>query len=199
MITLYWCPQTRASRAFWVLEEVGVPYETKEIDIRSDERSEEFLSISPLGKVPALTDGDLKIADSAAIALYLADRYASGRLAPALDDPARGEFLYWQFYTPSAIEPAIAEKVSGLEPNPVSYPWGSFDKMLAAIETRITDREWITWDRFTVADIMVGGSLAVMRTFGMTELTPTLASYADRCVSRPASGKAVEKELALID
>ena len=59
---------------------------------------------------PALADeapnGTVYMADSAAICLYLADRYASGRLAPALDDPSRGRFLYWMTYTPGAIEPA---------------------------------------------------------------------------------------------
>ncbi len=93
---LYWSPKTRAVRAIWMLEETGVDYELEQIDIRSPNRrdSAEFRSASPMGKVPALVDGDVRMSESAAICLYLADRYAPGRLAPAVDVARRGKFLY---------------------------------------------------------------------------------------------------------
>lgn len=73
---LYWSPQTRSARALWMLEEAGVDYELELVDIRNVERedSQEFLAASPMGKVPALVDGDVKMSESAAICLYLADR-----------------------------------------------------------------------------------------------------------------------------
>lgn len=84
MITLYWAPRTRSGRMFWLLEEIGQPYDLHLVDIRADPRPHdpEFEAASPMAKVPAIRDGDLTVADSAAIALYLADRYASGTLAP---------------------------------------------------------------------------------------------------------------------
>ena len=84
---LYWAPQTRSSRAVWMLEEAGVDYEVEVVDIRAPDRqdSDEFLAASPMGKVPALVDGDVRMAESAAICLYVADRYSSGNLAPAID------------------------------------------------------------------------------------------------------------------
>jgi glutathione S-transferase len=88
---LYWSPRTRSSRAIWMLEEAGVDYELERIDIQDPQRSDppEFREASPMGKVPALVDGDVKMSESAAICLYVADRYAAGGLAPALDDPAK--------------------------------------------------------------------------------------------------------------
>ena len=77
---LYWAPQTRSGRAIWMLEELGVDYDLELVDIRGEDRSdsEAFLATSPMGKVPALEDGDVRMAESAAICLYLADRYSSG-------------------------------------------------------------------------------------------------------------------------
>jgi len=183
---------------FWALEEVGQPYRLERIDIRAESRKDPpgFLAASPLRKLPALTDGEVKIADSAAIALYLADRYAPGDLAPHLDDPARGEFLYWLFYTPSAIEPAITEKFVDLPPNPMAYPWGSFDRMLSALESRLQNREWIAADRFTMADFMISGTIQYMAMFKIFDPSPVLKAYTERCFARPAAARGREKEAA---
>jgi glutathione S-transferase len=183
---------------FWALEEVGQPYELERIDLRAENRNDPpgFLAASPLRKLPALTDGDVKVADSAAIALYLADRYAPGDLAPRLDDPARGEFLCWLFYTPSVMEPAMIEKFADLPANPVAYPWGSFDRMLAALESRLEGREWIAADRFTMADFMVSGTIQFMEMFKTLDPSPVLKSYMNRCLARPAAIRAREKEAA---
>lgn len=198
MITLYWSPQSRAVRMFWALEEIGQPYELELIDIRAEDRDDppDFLAASPLRKVPALTDGKVKIADSAAIALYLADSYAPGDLAPHSVDPARGEFLTWLFYTPSVIEPAITEKFCEIPSNPTAYPWGSFEKMIAALEARLTDREWIAADRFTMADFMVSGTIDFMSNFDILDPSAVLKSYTERCLARPAATRAKIKEQA---
>ena len=140
MITLYWCPRTRAARALWMLEELGEPFRVELVDIRDPESKQnpDFRKASPMGKVPAIMDtldnGTVYMADSAAICLYLADRYACGRLAPTLDDAARGRYLYWMTYTPGAIEPAMMEKFNGLEVSPGSCGWGNFDIMVEVLE-----------------------------------------------------------------
>jgi glutathione S-transferase len=193
---LYWAKQTRASRAVWMLEEAGVDYEIETVDLRAENRRDtpEFLAASPLGKVPALIDGDLAMADSAAICLYLADRYASDRLAPAIDDPQRGAFLYWLLYTPIVIEPAMSEKFHKLAPNKGRNGWGTFDVMLATLAARLADREWVMGDDFTAADVMLGSSAYFMRMFGMLGEQPVLDAYADRCLARPANQKAIALE-----
>ncbi|TPW28724.1 glutathione S-transferase family protein [Pararhizobium mangrovi] len=198
MITLYWAPKTRAVRMFWALEEVGQPYELAFIDFRAKDREDPaaFKAASPLGKLPAIVDGDVRMADSAAIALYLADRYAPGDLAPRIDDPARGEFLFWLFYTPSAMEPAMTEKFVDLPANPAAYPWGSFDRMMSALETRLAEREWVAADRFTMADFMISGTLSFMETMKVLAPSPVLRFYMQRCLERPAAVRGREKEEA---
>ncbi len=185
---LYWSPQTRATRATWMLEEAGVEYEIEEIDIRAAERrdSAAFRAASPMGKVPALEDGDVRMSETAAICIYVADKYAAGRLAPTLDDPLRGKYLYWMLYTPAVIEPAIAEKHSGTEPNRFRSGWGDFDVMIETLEAGLDDRHWILGEQFTAADVMLGSSVVFMRMFGMLPDSALLSAYADRCLERPA-------------
>lgn len=184
---LYWCPKTRAYRAVWMLEEVGLPYERVLIDIRdpSAERDPGFALASPMGKVPALEDGEVRLAESAALCLYVADRHAPGRLAPAIDDPRRGDFLYWMFYTPAVVEPALSEKFGGGETNRFTNGWGDFDVMIEVLEKGLDRGPWILGEQFTAADVMLGSSAIFMRQFGVLPASPTLEAYADRCAERP--------------
>lgn len=185
---LYWAPRTRAVRAIWMLEETGVGYELEQVDIRAENRrdSEQFRAASPMGKVPALEDGAVRMSESAAICLYLADRYGSGTFAPAPDDSARGIFLYWMFFAPAVIEPTMAEKAGNIEPNPRRNGWGSFDLMIDTLAAGLDGRDWLMGDRFTAADVMVGSSVAFLNLFGMLPDVPVIAGYVDRCVARPA-------------
>lgn len=189
---LYWCPNTRAVRAVWMLEEIGVPYERGLVDIREPSlpRDPEFLAASPMGKVPALADGAVKLSESAAICLYLADRYSSGTLAPGLADPDRGKFLYWMFYTPAVIEPAMSEKFNKVKSNRFTSGWGDFDVMIETLAAGIERGPWLLGERFSAADVMVGSSVVFMRLFKMLPESPVLEAYADRCLERPAYQRA---------
>ena len=191
---LYWSPQTRSTRALWILEEAGVDYERELVDIQNPKRENtaEFLEASPMGKVPALVDGDVNMSESAAICLYVADRYAPGTLAPAIDDARRGKFLYWLMYTPAVIEPSMSEKFNGVEPNRYRSGWGDFDLMIETLERGIGGKDWILGDAFTAADVMLGSSVVFMRMFDMLPDSDTLAAYADRCLARPAYQRALE-------
>jgi len=193
---LFWAPQTRSSRAVWLLEEAGVDYERELVDIRSTDRhdSDEFRAASPMSKVPALVDGDVSMSESAAIALYIADRYCAGTLAPEIDAPERGKFLYWIMYTPAVIEPAMGEKFSGIEPNRVRSGWGDFDLMIETLENALRDNIWLLGDQFSAADVLVGSSVVFMRMFDMLPDSETLNAYADRCLERPAYMQALALE-----
>lgn len=185
---LYWAPQTRSQRTIWMLEEAGVDYEMELVDIRAADRKDsvEFLAASPMGKVPALVDGDVQMSESAAICLYVADRYASGSLAPAIDDSLRGKFLYWTMYTPAVVEPAMSEKFNNVESNRVRSGWGDFDLMIQTFDEALESREWVVGDEFTAADVMLGSSAVFMRMFDMLPDTRNIGAYADRCMARPA-------------
>lgn len=193
---LYWSPQTRSTRALWMLEEAGVDYDLELIEIRNPQREDtrEFRAVRPMGKVPALVDGKVQMSESAAICLYLADRYSSGTLAPAIDDPLRGKFLYWLMYTPAVIEPAMSEMFNGVESNRGRSGWGDFELMIETLESGLKKGTWILGKKFTAADVMVGSSAVFMRTFDMLPESTTISAYADRCLKRPAYQKALSFE-----
>lgn len=192
---LFWAPQTRSPRAIWMLEEVGMHYDMELVDIRSPDRkdSDEFLAASPMGKVPAIVDGDVAMSESAAICIYLADRYAAGRLAPALDDPSRGKYLYWAIYTPAVIEPAMSEKFNNVESNRGRSGWGDFDLMIQTFDEALEGNQWILGDQFSAADVMLGSSAIFLRMFEMLPDTANIGAYADRCLARPAQQQSTEK------
>ena len=196
MINLFWSPQSSATRVLWMLEEAGEPYEIERIDIHAKPRRDppSFLAASPMGKVPALSDGSERLAGSAAICLYLADRYAAGRLAPRPEDAGRSRFLYWMFYSPAAIEPAMMEKFMGLEPNKMAAPWGTWDLMLQTLEDRLNKSDWIAGESFSAADVMIGSSCLFFRSFKMLTPTPVMSAYIERCLARPAYQHAIARD-----
>ncbi len=193
---LFWCPRTRASRALWLVEEAGVSCELVPVDIRNPDSIDDpsFYAASPMGKVPALEDGEVRLADSAAIGLYIADRYPDAGLAPAIDAPLRGRYLYWMLYTPGVIEPAMVEKISGATPNKGTNGWGDFDTMITTWEKGLEEGPWLLGQKFSAADIMVGSSAVFMRMFDMLPDSNAINAYADRCLARPAYQRAMEKE-----
>ena len=188
---LYWCPDTRANRAVWMLEELGVPYETVYVDIFKPGRSAELLAVSPMGKVPALEDGDVRMCDSAAICLYLADRYAPGALAPAVDDPDRGRFLQWMIFAPGVVEPAVTEMFGGSAGDTRANGWGDFDRMVRTWERGLGDNPWILGRRFTAADVMLGATGVLFQRFRLFRGHPALSDYIARCKRREAFQRAL--------
>lgn len=197
-ILVYHHPFTRASATVWMLEEVGVPYELKFIDVMAGkQKAPEILALNPMGKLPLLTDGDVVVTESAAIGLYLADRYAPGRLAPALDDPARGTYLRWSLFAPSVIEPGSMARIAGWDAKEGTVGWGAYEAMLTAMERAITGRDFLLGDKFSMADVIFGGTLRYMLTFKMLEARPTFTAYAERLEQRPALQRANARNAAV--
>jgi glutathione S-transferase len=180
----------------WLLEELGEPFEVRHIDLRDPESrvDPDFRAASPMGKVPAISDGKINVADSSAIALYLADRYPGARLAPSIHSELRGRYLYWMTFTPGVIEPAMAERFNGWEVNRHTSGWGDFDLMLETLESGLRGGPWILGERFTAADTLLGSSVYFMKIFGILPDSPLLAAYADRCLQRSAYQKALGRE-----
>jgi glutathione S-transferase len=186
-IVLYHHPFTRAANVVWLLEEVGVPYELRFVDLQKGEHKEqELVSLNPMGKLPVLVDGESVVTEVAAIALYLADRYAYGRLAPKAEDPARATYLRWSFFAPSVIEPGAMAKHQSWAFRESNAGWGSYDAMLAAIESAISGRDFLLGETFSMADAVFGGTLRYMMMFKLIEPRPTFGAYVDRLNARPA-------------
>ncbi len=198
-VQLYHHPFTRAANVVWMLEEVGVAYELRHVDLQAGEhKSDAILALNPMGKLPILTDGDAVVTESAAIGIYLADRYASGRLAPPLDHPDRGTYLRWSFFSPSVIEPGLVAKGGGWEFRPSSAGWGTHEAMLAAMEHALAGGDYLLGATFSMADVIFGGTVRYMLQFSMLEPRPTFQAYAERLARRPALVRASERNAQVV-
>lgn len=199
-IVLYHHPFSRAANAVWMLEEVGVPYELRFVDIlKGAQKAPEILALNPMGKLPILVDGDTVITEGAAIALYLGDRYGYGRLAPKVDDPARGTYLRWSFFAPSVIEPGSMAKGAGWTFKEGQAGWGSYEAMLSAMESALSHGDYLLGDQFSMADVVFGGTLRYMLMFKMVEPRPAFTAYSERLGARPALQQAEARNAAVRD
>jgi glutathione S-transferase len=197
-LTLYHHPFSRAAGVVWTLEEVGEPYELVYVDImKGEQKTEKVTALNPMGKIPVLVDGAAVVCEAAAIALYLADRYASGRLAPRLDDARRAAYLQWSLFAPSVIEPGAMAKRAGWDFKPVQAGWGDYDVMLSAIERAVAGGGFVLGDMFTIADVVFGGTLRYMTRFQLLQASPAITAYLDRLEARPALQRADAKNQAI--
>jgi glutathione S-transferase len=197
-IVLYHHPFSRAANVIWMLEEVGEPYELRYVDIMAGaQKSPELLLLNPMGKLPVLTDGDAVATESAAIALYLADRYAYGRLAPRVDDPARATYLRWSFFAPSVIEPGSMAKAAGWQVREGQAGWGNHEAMLSSIEHALSRGDFVLGKQFSMADCVFGGTVRYMLRFNMLEPRPSFTAYAERLAARPALQRSDERNAAI--
>ena len=192
-ITLYHHPFSRAAGIIWPLEECGVSYELKFVDLMKGEHKHgDVAKNNRMGKLPVLVDGETVVTEAAAIDLYLADRYAYGRLAPKVDDPKRGTYLRWSFFSPSVIEPGATAKGAKWEYKPAQAGWGSYDDMVASIEGALEGKDYVLGSEFSMADCVLGGTLRFMMMFKMVEPKPLFTAYVERLGARPALKKADE-------
>jgi glutathione S-transferase len=196
MITLYGLKNvTRTSRPHWTLEELAVPYEYVEINLKEKKhKTEEFLAINPNGSVPALKDDNVILFESAAICTYLADKYRSNvKLSPDMDDPLRGSYFQWLFYGAVEIDQALmkvflhtvrlpAEKQV---PSIAEEGRQKFYKCARIVEDRLKGKEFLVGNKFSVADIVMGtlvswaGGMKLMNDF------PSLKAYWSSMRERP--------------
>jgi glutathione S-transferase len=201
MITLYYATQSRAIRALWMLEEIGQPYRRVKVDIRAkDHPRPDFLKISPLGKVPAIVDGETSVAESGAVLLYLTERFPEADLAPPPGDPSRGRFLQWLFFAVANIEAGYTQKLQGLELPHSTAGWGSFDHMMEVIERALTPGPWIVGEQFTAVDVLLGVDLYFgQEVMKIVPHTKAIDAYLERCRERPALHRAIAIDSGEVD
>ena len=186
-LQLYHHPFSRAASVLWMLEELGLDYELRFVDLSTGaQKAPAFLALNPMGKVPTLVDGEVVLTEVAAIGLYLADRYSPGVLAPAADDPARATYLRWILFGPSVMEPCAAAKHSRWEYRPASVGWGTWEEMHTTLEAAIGEGPWLLGERFSMADVCLGATLRFLLQFDMLEKRERIVAYAERLAARPA-------------
>jgi glutathione S-transferase len=192
-ITLYAAIASRAFTARWMLEELGVPYRTKNLSLRKgQQKSPDFLRINPMGKVPALTDGDVVVTENVAIGLYLADRYGYGTLAPRVDDAARGPYLRWSVFATSVFEPGVYQTETITDTDAMARGWGHTGAMRAVVEGAVTPGPYLLGERFSGADVILGSLISFALFNRLLPATPGLAAYDARLTARPAYKRAAE-------
>ena len=200
-IVFYTNPMSRGRIARWMLEEVGRPYRTVVLDYGTTMKAPEYLAINPMGKVPAVTWRGVTVTECAAICAWLADACPEAGLAPALDDPARGTYLRWLFFTAGPVEAAVTAKALGLlapADKAAMAGYGSFEQTVDALEAAVTPGPWILGDRFSAADVYVGSQIIWGLQFGTLPDRDAFKAYAARLSGRKAAVRAREIDDALV-
>lgn len=174
-----------------MLEEVGCEYTLEYVDLKEGaQKTDAFKELNAMGKIPTLVDGDVVITEVAAIGMYLADKYAPGKLAPALDASQRGAYLRWICYAPAVIEPGCMAKAAGWEVKAQSAGWGTYEEMVETIDAAIGEGPFVLGETFSMADMLFGGTVGWMMMFGMLPKKPAWEAYIARLDARPARQKA---------
>ncbi len=192
-VQLFHNPQSRATMMHWLLEELQLDYELVRVEYDDGSmRTPEFLEVSPMGKIPAIRDGEVTVSDTPAIAIYLADKYKTIDMAPGIHDPRRGEYLRWLVFQSTAIDPAMLQAGMKFETSRQQAGWGDVASVIDALETRLARAApYLFGDWFTTADLLVGGALAWATMFGLFEGGPAMQRYVRATTDRPAFMKTI--------
>jgi glutathione S-transferase len=199
-IVFYHNPQSRGRIVHWMLEEANAPYEIKVVDFEKKEhKSADFLSINPMGKIPAIVHRGTVITESAAICAYLADAFPDAGLAPGLDDPKRGTYLRWLFFGSGCLEPAIIDHMFSRPPpsRPTAMGYGNYADTLNTLEKALTPGPFVLGDRFSAADVFIGSAMGWGMALKALEPRPVFGAYLGRMLERPAYQRANAQNEAL--
>jgi glutathione S-transferase len=198
-LVFYTNPQSRGQTVRWMLEEIGQPYETEILDYASTMKQEPYLSINPMGKVPAIVHEGKVVTEVAAIVCYLAETFPEAGLAPRDDE--RADYFRWIFFTAGPIEAAFSNKSAGWEPDADKqrmFGYGTYDLAIDTLEKALAGRQFISGNRFTAADLLVGAYVNFMLRFNLLEPRPVFTDYASRMTDRDAYRRAQEIDGRLI-
>ena len=189
-LIFYTNPQSRGRIVRWMLEEVGQAYNTEVIPYE-EMKSERYLAVHPLGKVPAIKHHGKVVTECAAICAYLADVFPDAALGPRADEKA--DYYRWLFYAAGPLEAAISNQAMGWQVPPDRermFGYGNFDRAIAAVDKMLSLRDYVCGDRFTAADVYVGSQIMFPMQFGMLDKRDSFVRYAARLQQRDAYRRA---------
>ncbi len=195
MLKLYYHPSPNPAKVALLLEELGAAYEVVPVDTRKGEQHEPaFLAINPNGKTPALTDGEAKVFDSAAILMYLAQKYE--KFLPANTPEAQAQFLSWMAFVSSGIGPYSGQAVhfKHFAPEPKDYAVNRYDyeaeRHWKLIDAQLAKGPYMMGDTYTILDMAVWGwARAVPFILGPDAwaMLPNVKRLLDEINARPAA------------
>jgi glutathione S-transferase len=197
-LIFYTNPMSRGRVIRWMLEEVGCAYDTEILDYASTMKAEPYLSINPMGKVPAIVHLGAVVTECAAICAYLAEAFPEAGLAPTADE--RADYYRWLFFAAGPLEQAVTNKAAGFEPSAERgrmFGYGNYDLAVDVLERAVTAHPYIAGDRFTAADVYVGSQVAWGVQFGTLPRRDTFVAYAEKLTARDAARRAAAKDDAL--
>jgi len=198
-LIFYTNPMSRGRIIRWMLEEVGAPYETVVLDYASTMKQEPYLSINPMGKVPAIVHKGHVVTECSAICAYLADAFPEAGLAPPTTD--RADYYRWLFFAAGPAEQAITNHSMGFEVTEQQSRmagYGSYDTMVDVLERAVAAHPYIAGDRFTAADVYVGAQVGWGTQFGTLPKRDAFVAYVERVTAREAHKRANELDNALM-
>lgn len=195
---IYAAAHTRSSTVMFMDEELGGVCDFEFIRLREGAgRDPAFLALNPMGKVPTLLHEGVVVTETAAICAYLADRFQSPRLAPAVSDPLRGAYYRWMFFAPSVIEPMMLDKLGSVtRENAGAVGHGDPDRVLRTIGAALARGPWLLGEQFSAADVVMGSTLQFATMFRAIDREGAIAAYLDRVTARPAFQRAAAKNAA---
>ena len=194
MIDLYHCVDARSFRALWALEEMGLAYRLHTLPFPPRILQPDYLEKNPLGTIPLLIDGDVRMTESAAIPQYLATRYGPTPLAVGAHEHDYGLWLDWLHRSEATLTfpLTIVLRYSRLEPEERRLQQAADDytrwflSRLRHLTRALKDREWLCAGRFTMADLCVGYALLLARTLNLEhKFSPEISAWWDRITTRP--------------
>ncbi|AWB65716.1 glutathione S-transferase [Saccharobesus litoralis] len=192
-LNFYTSPNSRGSIVRWLLEELGVPYQTTVMASGTTRQDAEFLTINPMGKVPALVHGDVVVTEAAAICLYLADIFPDVGLAPKPSN--RGDYYRWLLFAAGPLEAAMTNNMLGVTvPDELSQSigYGSYARVLDTLENALAGKDYLAGNKFSALDVYMGSQIGMGMLFGLIEKRPAFEAYWQRLIQRPAYIRAQE-------
>jgi len=187
VLKIYHSPGTRGFRAIWVCEELSVPYETVPVNFAAEYRATpEWRAMNPVGKVPAMVDGDMTMFESCAMMQYVLDQYGNGRLQPAKDDPSHAHYLQWCWFAESTFARPLGEIVNhrrAFEPEMdavVAEMKGRATACVTALDAALSDRPCLLGDTMSAADLSICYVIRGYRRMVSDALPANVQTYFDR-------------------
>lgn len=202
MITVYHAPATRSARVLWVLEELGVPYETVSLTYPPRVHHPEYEDVNPIKTIPTMVDGQVHLTESLAICEYLARTYGPKGLIPEPGDPLFPQYLQFFHYGEATLAPPLGTIVrySFREPPERRLPQAvddareTFLERLEPVRRAVANRPFAAGEVPTLADVSVGYALGLAERLALAEaFGPELRSYLDRLKELPTRRRAYER------
>lgn len=198
-LTFYTNPMSRGRIVRWMLEEVGAPYDTVLLDYAATMKQGSYLTINPMGKVPAIVHDGCVVTECAAICAYLADAFPAAGLAPPPTE--RADYYRWLFFAAGPIEHAVTNKSMGVAPEgrqQAMSGYGTYDLAVDTFEKAVSAHPYFAGDAFSAADVYAGSQVAWGVRFGTLPKRDAFTDYLVRIVERPAYKRAAEIDDALM-